>query len=473
MTAAGLSVARIAQRPSLPVLVFAGLSAITLTCAIVAGITGSRIAGLACLGLGLATASIAVWALKPVQLLALWGGLLLVYVLWPTQTPDYAFDHLSIEYLGLLTIAMSVLLSAFWRRALEPAAIPKQLIYPAILFLLFAIASGIWTPDHESWIEYTVMWFIYMFLLFGLAATVVRLDGSDLNRAFSVIATCVTVFGLVGVVRAQFPSLIHGGVDYYSLFAPIVRFRVSEDLSLLLGITLNIYLYSLTRRPVYIALLLITAVCVVLSFSRTGAVGLAVMVLVLGVVYRGRRYKRVYVAAAVGVVLLTLLVLVGFKPIVDVFSRVASTSVVMQIWFGSVNINDPGGGRQAVLQEGFRIFREKPWLGTGVGNYMSAFNNALPTTHTTPHNIYVESLAEYGVVGSALIFTLWAGLVYVAWRRALLAVGAWRSLLVAFAAMDIALIVMGLGTEFFTLPYFWFSAGLGLGLALRPSTPVE
>ncbi|MGC8781990.1 MAG: O-antigen ligase family protein [Anaerolineae bacterium] len=78
--------------------------------------------------------------------------------------------------------------------------------------------------------------------------------------------------------------------------------------------------------------------------------------------------------------------------------------------------------RVAHWQAGLAMFDDHPWLGVGIGNYAVAYERyALPHWYEPlghAHNIYINFLAETGVIGAGMFVALWGGMWWTAWRRA-------------------------------------------------------
>lgn len=68
-----------------------------------------------------------------------------------------------------------------------------------------------------------------------------------------------------------------------------------------------------------------------------------------------------------------------------------------------------------------RMWETAPWLGVGPGNYAAAYPEArLPLWEEAlghAHNIYLNVLAETGLIGLAVYLLMWAGIVGWLWRR--------------------------------------------------------
>ena len=69
---------------------------------------------------------------------------------------------------------------------------------------------------------------------------------------------------------------------------------------------------------------------------------------------------------------------------------------------------------------GFRMWASAPWLGIGAGNYELAYSQVNMPVWTEPlghaHNLYLNILAETGLVGFIVFMVFWFGLAGWAWR---------------------------------------------------------
>jgi O-Antigen ligase len=116
------------------------------------------------------------------------------------------------------------------------------------------------------------------------------------------------------------------------------------------------------------------------------------------------------------------------------------------------------GGRVQFWEVALEAFGEKPLLGTGAGTYQFSWNQHRPldmVVHNA-HSLYLQPLAELGVVGGALVigmvlFLLWVGVS--AWRAAS---GRQRELYAVLTSVSLAFAV---GSAF---DWFWQIAGVGV-----------
>jgi O-antigen ligase len=78
--------------------------------------------------------------------------------------------------------------------------------------------------------------------------------------------------------------------------------------------------------------------------------------------------------------------------------------------------------RLAHWQAGLRMFADHPWLGVGIGNYAARYAEyQLPHWYAAlghAHNIFINFLAETGILGAAAFAAFWLGVPWLAWRAA-------------------------------------------------------
>jgi O-antigen ligase len=79
------------------------------------------------------------------------------------------------------------------------------------------------------------------------------------------------------------------------------------------------------------------------------------------------------------------------------------------------------GERRALARDSLRIFRDHPWLGTGLGSFATvyppyrSFSSDLEWDHA--HNDYAEALAETGIAGAVVILSALGLFVFLAFRN--------------------------------------------------------
>jgi len=158
------------------------------------------------------------------------------------------------------------------------------------------------------------------------------------------------------------------------------------------------------RRFAVVVFALLPIVALFLAASRGGIVSFAAEIAVLALLLALRRAGGRHVLAG-GVVLLLAFMLVswlGVRQILERFSSMQSLEVT-------------GGKRASMRHDSWRIFRDHPWTGTGLGTlpiifpaYESLYD-AKFVNHA--HNDYLEMLADTGLIG-ALCCASFLGLLF-------------------------------------------------------------
>jgi putative inorganic carbon (HCO3(-)) transporter len=78
--------------------------------------------------------------------------------------------------------------------------------------------------------------------------------------------------------------------------------------------------------------------------------------------------------------------------------------------------------RLAHWRAGWSMFEDRPWLGVGIGNYAASYSRyALPYWYEPlghAHNVFVNFLAETGILGLGAFLGFWLAVVWTAARYA-------------------------------------------------------
>jgi O-antigen ligase len=132
--------------------------------------------------------------------------------------------------------------------------------------------------------------------------------------------------------------------------------------------------------------------------------------------------------------------------------------------------------RERLAAAGIRAFESSPFVGTGLDNFRyvsTRYERA--ATPQAPHNIWIQFLAQIGLVGTAafaFIILRWFVDVVRAWRRSA-ARSSRHQLLAAFIASMAAIMTIFMTTPIMVHRHYWLLFGLGLALAMAPAEPAS
>ncbi len=226
-----------------------------------------------------------------------------------------------------------------------------------------------------------------------------------------------TLSALYGMVFARGDALAQGTTR----LAGAGEDANSEAMLLVAGIVLaaglaSVKEFSATARVAAMVAGVIQLVALIDTVSRGGLVGLAAVIL-LGVVFAGKRRRLASGLTA----LACALCMVGY------YLSVASPAARARITTLS---SSSSSGRNDIWTVAWRMVEAHPLNGIGVGNFTTSsvhyllHPGAIPSSRfivDTPevaHNVYLQILAEMGVVGLVLFLCLLGGLIWCGVRAA-------------------------------------------------------
>jgi len=340
-----------------------------------------------------------------------WRGLLgftaVLFLRPQDQVPGLSMLHLA-EIFAI--VGLTALVAGRLARGLAPAHITFEVVALAAFggAMLVGVPFSIWPGGVVS--VFTDV-FLKLLVIFVLMIAV-------LNRAQRIeqFAFLVVMFSGYLAVRAVFDwargvNLVGDGRVAGAVGG---MFGNSNDLALNMVVFLPFALLfafkpgpSVRRGAATVAAFAMVAT-VILTGSRGGALGLAVMMLVLVV-----RSIRVRPSIAAGALVATLTAVPLAPP--SFWDRVIS------IFDGD---RDTTGSRQAridLLEEGWQVFLEYPLTGVGAGQFLNYNPPDRRAAWNVTHNAFLEVAAETGIVGLVpfLAFLVSASLAPGAARRAL------------------------------------------------------
>lgn len=292
------------------------------------------------------------------------------------------------KFLGILTI-----LVFFFKAAIE-----KRLRFPNfsaiwwILFVSYGVLSVVWAIDPKLTTS-TIPTAIGLLLLY-LSVSVIRIEEHELAK----LKWCILVGGVTAALFTIY--LFSTGIGYKGITdraSIIIGARAMSPnifaLSLLIPISICIEIMlqktQRTIRALFIAMLFIMTLSVILTGSRGGVLGLAVLFLI----YAMKNKQKLFLTTA----LIT----------VCVFIALMLPDFIMERWGSAVETG--GSGRLSIWYVAYKAL-EKYWvIGAGLSNFTKAFNEFFHYAPTfvswsrSAHNFFIGMFIELGIVGIILM----------------------------------------------------------------------
>lgn len=318
-----------------------------------------------------------------------------------------------------LLVVGGFFLGRFWREELSVARLMRPLISRlSLLFLGVAVVSVSlakfgWTHDSGQAVLRLFSYVLFYFMI---------VDWADSRQRIRRIFLTLLASGIVVASFALLQILIGGYTPLWIYLNPLSGHHFSPwggratsflnypnslagYLNLLLPLALACYLCDETRRWRRLALAtLVTGVAALVSTQSLGGVVAFGCVLALAVVFFvGGRIRR----------LVWLGILSAFGVLLFLAKSFLSPSHTHEAMIRDV------ATRGLLWATAFHLFSSSPTLGVGYGNFVGVYGSYLqfdwmPAGVYDTHNLYLQLLAEVGVLGFVAFF----GLIFVTLRHA-------------------------------------------------------
>jgi putative inorganic carbon (HCO3(-)) transporter len=340
---------------------------------------------------------------------------------------------------GVVDALVALILAAWLAKGVAARNLSLKrtpLLWPLAVFLWFGALSLF---SAESWQQGGLEWLKWaeFAALYLVAAQVLtrRFVIAVLIALFSVAIYEVVLgarqfFGNVGpeafAISDQF-TRAYGTLQQPNPYAGYLGYLMPVALSLAIS-ALALAWNSRRVRPLLVGVLALASALmllagIILSWSRGAWLGAAVGVLVV-IAFRSRR-TLIAAGAVLSAVAIVILLLGPSRLPAGISARVVDlSSYVIGPDPSTTQITDQNFSvleRLAHWQAGLRMFDAAPWIGIGIGNYAVAYPRfALPHWYEAlghAHNLYINFMAETGILGAVSFLVLWASSLALAFRK--------------------------------------------------------
>jgi O-antigen ligase len=290
----------------------------------------------------------------------------------------------------------------------------SPLYVPAALFVLLGTAQlyGRLTLDAIATREALIKLVAYL-IVFFLAG---QLFAFASPRVWGALGLTVTLFAFALALFAILQFFSSGGTVYWAVkpprwggyvFGPYINHNHYAGLMEMLIPIAAAFVLSCRESQSWRTLLrfsvLVAVAALLLSGSRGGMIALLGEILILSAVVHkfSRTPGRKARATLVGVGIVAAALLFFWMDPGEVSKRLTTVANLAQSPEATL------GERKMVAIDSLRIWRDHPWLGTGLGSFETAYPRyrSFPgdAVYDHAHNDYAEALAETGLVGGVLI----------------------------------------------------------------------
>jgi hypothetical protein len=213
----------------------------------------------------------------------------------------------------------------------------------------------------------------------------------------------------------------------------------------------------------------------VLSLSRSGivtlvAIGLPILFFLLGRAHLPRRWliRTIAIALVASAVIGSVGFIwqgateLGFPDV-----RIVIASRMRDLLQPSVNEVESAGMHWKLRKTALEAWMSSPLVGVGLGNGVSWFSRKDPTLVATSHTHHLDILAETGLVGAGLEWTLMCFVTWSMWKGVKRSApkSESRVLLVGILATYLTVLGGNLFYRYYQLDFAWFLMGAGVALS--------
>lgn len=270
----------------------------------------------------------------------------------------------------------------------------------AIIFLMFTLSSTLWATSQEL----AIFNFIWAFQV--LIVAILMESFIEDKKKLEFVLKCFIIGGLILILRLFIETPIETwGVKRLGTAIDYNANDVGMKLSFATLSTL--YFFRTNYKNIY--LVLITLLLSIVSLFTGSKKALLVMVLGIFFYYLFSVKKIHKVILAFPLILSGIFLLKYMLYNIEVLYTILGFRIEQMIaTFNTeeVQISSSTGIRAEMIETGFKMLADKPFLGYGIGNY-SLFSNF----ETYSHNNYIELLTGIGLIGFIIYYAFYAWLI--------------------------------------------------------------
>lgn len=287
------------------------------------------------------------------------------------------------------------------------------------LWIISALVMILWTRRLDA--EVVGYDAIFLLTIVGMTA----LLSESLPRALNILIKVLIGFSLGLLLFVMFEYIL--GLKFLSIFEGL--FSPTQFVEEVNHLQMRTGLRGFSSSPNALSFAALAVLCWVVFLwqgksNKVARLCLAILAIAVLVVC-GERSNFIFIPLAIGLAYIAQSrSLISLKTMKTVFAAFVFTAVVlifspllqqipsldkMFAFLGSIqggnNISESDAGRLVLYNKAFEMFQEKPFFGNGWFEFYYQNTGILyPDVRSFAHNMYLEALAECGIVGSLLLF---------------------------------------------------------------------
>ena len=303
--------------------------------------------------------------------------------------------------LVLLAYAIQTLTMCFVVKEKIKETSKKTIIILLLFFVVQIIAQLIsyfrWNhfeiQDVANIFSVTINLFIYLYLCAKFEIT--KEDLLSFMKKMVILGLIACIYNII----VNWESIINILNLEYSYSVSISSFfpnRNTYGMFLLIMIISILYILINKRSKGYIALLIVFLINLIWTMSRNAMLGTGILA-ILFILFNGKDILN-KMSKKQKIIVITILSISIFIGIILLFTIPEIWNTIIKL-FIRTDLSDPTAGRMQVWINGISIFKNNPVIGVGRFQAIHLNNTVYQSSLDQFHNIYIETLVSYGIIG--------------------------------------------------------------------------
>lgn len=320
------------------------------------------------------------------------------------------------------------------------------------IYLVYTFCNTVLLRDISmANLVYWLAWPLNFMMFIAMAATAARMPADFLNRILEGCVLLLVAACAVGLLRYG------AGIDPDANFMPLMNRNGTVVLiALLFPLVFHVHVVQGKSRLWLFVCAGIIAVCVTLTFSRSGLVGLLAGI----ILYYWRFSLMGLLKFSAAVLVIALFLSSGVAERSTERLMMTSRTIGAMLEGREVDRSVGDHNRVVLVNSAIANAKEHFWFGTGLG--MDNYREGLRHANTAPvtskaHNFYLSYFAELGLVGFALLLAIL--------QRIYASLAPLGSRHRAFRVVFLVTALMMTMNEYILLPELWLVMGLLAGIS--------